>query len=529
MIVKTSQITIDGERLTLQQLAAFIEDPSIQVALSPRAIETVQETRRQVEKWLTKERRVIYGITTGLGKLKDFVVEERDQAIFQQRILYSHAVGIGPYFPDDVVRLAMLLRANVLSRGHSGVRPELIKRILTFLNRGIIPLIPQIGSLGVGDLQPMAHLGLCLVGAPEGRVRFQGEEGSAEQALQKAGISPVRFPLAAREALALMSGSTMVLANVIYAYYKAKRLSRLADVALALNMEAIRGEMNAFDERIQLARGIPGQIETARNVRELLKGSEWVTEEGRRRLGETNPRVQDAVSFRASPQLHGAVKDVLHYVGTVLSREINASTDNPLFFSGESGYESLSGGNFHGAILAYTLDFIDIVLTDLAVLSERRSARLLDPAASYGLPANLVGGAVGLNTGFAQVQANAVALVGEMRSLATPASIGSIPAKGNQEDHNSMAMGAVRKTIQIIEHLQKVLAIELLCAAQAIDLIKEKMSGLSMGNGTARVYQLIRRHVPPMWEDAYVKADLEKTIRLVEDETILREVKHMLT
>lgn len=522
------RITIDGKGLTLQQLASFIEDPSIRVAVSPRAIEAVQETRRQVEKWLTEERRVIYGITTGLGKLKDFVVDERDQEIFQQKILYSHAVGIGPYFPDDVVRLAMLLRANVLSRGHSGVRPELIERMLTFLNGGIIPLLPQIGSLGVGDLQPMAHLGLCLTGAPEGRVRFRGEEGSAEEMLRKAGVVPVRFPLAAREALALMSGSTLVLANAIHAHHKAKQLARLADVALALNLEAMRGEVSAFDERIQRARGIPGQIETARNVRTLLKGSEWVTEEGRRRLGEIRPRVQDAVSFRASPQLHGAVKEVLRCLETVLSREINASADNPLIFSGESGYESLSGGNFHGAILAYALDFIGIALTDLAVLSERRSARLLDPAASYGLPANLAGGAVGLNTGFAQVQANAVALVGEMRLLAAPASIGSIPAKGNQEDHNSMAMGAVRKTIQIIGHLEKVLAIELLCAAQAIDLIKEKMSGFAMGNGTALVYELIRRHVPPMWEDAYVKADLDKMIRLVEEETILCEVKHML-
>lgn len=524
----TNQITIDGESLTLQQLAAFVKDPSIRVALSPRAMDKVKKTRREVAKWLTEERRVIYGITTGLGKLKDFVVEERDQAIFQQKILYSHAAGIGPPFPEDVVRLAMLLRANVLSRGHSGVRPELIERILTFLNRGVIPLIPQIGSLGAGDLQPMAHLGLCLAGAPEGRVRFQGEEGSAVQMLEKAGISPVRFPLTAREALALISGSTCVLANVIHAFHKAKQLSLLADIALALNLEAIRGDMGAFDERIHQARGIPGQIETARRVRELLKGSEWVTEEGRRRLGETRPRVQDAVSYRSSPQLHGAVKDVLHYAETVLSREINASTDNPLIFSGDSGHEGLSGGNFHGAILAYVSDFICIVLTDLAVLSERRSARLLDPAANFGLPANLVGGTVGLNTGFALVQANAVALVGEMRTLATPASIGSIPAKGNQEDHNSMAMGAVRKAIQIIEHLQKVLAIELLCAAQAIDLIKEKMGGLSMGNGTARVYQLIRRHVSPMWEDTYVKADLEKMIRLVEEETILREVKHLL-
>ncbi len=515
------QLIIDGESLTLEQLTAFIENPQIVVKLAATARETVQAYRSQVEKWLVEEHKVIYGITTGLGKLKDYVVDEQDQAIFQQNILRSHAVGLGPDLPEQVVRLALLLRANVLSRGHSGVRVELIERILQFLNHRICPLVPQIGSLGVGDLQPMAHVGLCLSGTSEGRVRIAGEEGSAADMLSTAGIAPVEFPLAAREALALMSGSTVVLAYAVYAYYQAKKLSGLADLAVSLNLEALRGERNAFDERIHAARGIPAQIETAQNIRRLIEGSTWLSDEGRKRLGETQPRVQDAVSLRSTPQIHGAAKDVLGYVATVLSRELNASTDNPLLFADETGYVSMSGGNFHGAILSYALDFIGIVLTDLAVLSERRSARLLDPLASYGLPANLVGGAIGLNTGFALVQANATALVGEMRTLATPASVGSIPAKSNQEDHNSMAMGAARKAMQIIDRLKTVLAIELLCAAQAIDLIAEKMHGLRLGSGTKQIHQAIRQHIQPVWEDRYVKADIERMLMLVESGELL--------
>jgi histidine ammonia-lyase len=520
------ELILDGMTLTTHDLIAYGGDSSAyRVTLSPQARKRVQKYRSQVERWLVEEHRVIYGITTGLGKLKDYVVDERDQAQYQQNILYSHAVGLGPCFPDEVVQTAMLLRANVLSRGHSGVRPELIERMLDLLNAGIIPLIPQIGSLGVGDLQPMAHLGLCLSGAPEGRVRYRGEEGSAAELLPKAGIEPVAFPLAAREALALMSGSTMVLANAVYAYKQAVQLTRLADVALALNLEAMRGELNAYDARMQEVRHIPAQIESAKRVRTLVAGSQWMSPEGRSRLGESTPRVQDAVCFRSSPQVHGGVGDVLGYVETVLARELNASTDNPLLFETEPGFESMSGGNFHGAILSYALDFLGIVLTDLAVLSERRSARLMDPLMSYRLPANLVGSTVGLNTGYALVQANAVALVGEMRLLASPASIGSIPAKSNQEDHNSMAMGGVRKTMQMIAHLQKVLAIELLCAAQAIDVLQEKMDGLALGKGTAQVYQAIRRDVQPMWTDRFVKADLDKLITLVEDGTVLQSVK----
>lgn len=514
-------ITLDGNSLTFKQVLEYLENKSMQVQISDGTRQKVSSAREQIKKWLLADKKVVYGLTTGLGKLKDYVIDEEDQWIFQRNILYSHAVGLGPYFDQDIVRLAMLFRLNVLCRGNSGVRLELIDRILLFLNQGIVPLIPQIGSLGVGDLQPMAHLGLCLAGYPEGQVWYQSQSGSAPEVLKGAGISPVEFPLATGEALSLMSGSTVLLAAAVYSYYKAAKLVLIADAAVALNLEAMRGEIEAFDSRIHAARGFQEQMDTSQNIWEMVDGSCWMSDEGRQRLGETRPRVQDAVSFRASGQIHGSVRDVLNYIETVLAREMNASTDNPLLFLGTEEYESLSGGNFHGALLAYCMDFLAIILTDLAVVSERRSARLLDPMMSYGLPSNLVGGTVGLNTGFALVQANATALIGEMRILSTPASIGSIPSKGNQEDHNSMGMGAARKAMLIIEHLKSVLAVELLCAAQGIDLIKDRMAGLPMGNGTSKIYELIRQHVAPMLEDRYIRQDLYKVIELIENGELL--------
>jgi histidine ammonia-lyase len=404
----------------------------------------------------------------------------------------------------------------VFCRGNSGVRLALVQRLVDFINANVYPELPQIGSLGVGDLQPMAHLGLCLAGMPEGRAHFRGESGESPEILKKAGISPVEFPFAQREALSLLSGSTVVLAASIYAWYKAQHLLDLSDVALALSMEAFRGELDAFDLRIHEARHIAGQMETAQRIRLLLSGSELVSEHTRKHYEGDVPRVQDPVSFRASPQVHGAVRDALGYVETVLVREMNASTDNPLFFEDTEGrLESLSGGNFHGALLSYAMDLLGIVTTDLGVLSERRSARLLDPNMSYGLPYNLVLDAIGLNTGFALVQANATALVGEMRNLANPASTGSIPSKNNQEDHNSMGMGAARKALQILEHLEIVLAVELLCASQGIDIILKHLNFPSLGQGTQQLHLRIREDVPPMVTDCYTRQLLHKMLNLV--------------
>ncbi|MCR2821694.1 HAL/PAL/TAL family ammonia-lyase [Lederbergia panacisoli] len=515
MTCEQKNLILDGYSLTYENIVEFIEHPSVQVTLTEAAKDRVKHYRAAVDQWLIEDKKAIYGVTTGLGKLKDYVVDEHDQNQFQQNILLSHAVGIGPDFPESVVRLAMLIRANVLARGHSGVRVEMIERILLLLNKGVIPSVPQIGSLGVGDLQPMAHIGLCMVGAPEGRATYNGEEGKSPDLLEKANIAPVYFELKAKEALALIDGSTMVLAASLYAYYQAEQLCNIADMAAAMTIEATRGELDALDPRIHSANNLQTEQETAQILRALLTGTEWCTASGRERLGEFSPRVQDAVSIRSTAQVHGAIKDVLLYVKSVFIREMNASKDNPLIFTDGIKFESLSGGNYHGSHLAYALDFMGVVITDLAMISERRSVRLLDPIMSYGLPANLIAVA-GLNTGFALVHANATALVSEMRILAAPSSVGSIPSKGNQEDHNSMAMSGVRKLMEIIDRAQQILAIELLLSAQAIDLISENMKGLTMGKGTSILHKWIRRSINPMWEDRYVLSDLQKMIEFVQ-------------
>ena len=266
----------------------------------------------------------------------------------------------------------MLLRANVLARGHSGVRVEFIERMLKLLNKGVYPCVPQIGSLGVGDLQPMAHIGLCMIGAPEGKARFNNEEGQSPDLLAKAQISPIIFEMKAKEALALIDGSTMVLASSIYTYYQAQQLCVVADMAAALNIEATRGEVGALDPRIHAANNLQTEEETAQILRELLEGSQWATEEGRKRLGELSPRVQDAVSIRSTAQVHGAIKDVLQYILSIMAREMNASKDNPIIFYDGAEFESLSGGNYHGAHLSYALDFMGIVITDLAVIFRKK-------------------------------------------------------------------------------------------------------------------------------------------------------------
>lgn len=498
----------------------FINNPKMKVKLCRKAKKRVNHFRSAVNKWVTKDKKVIYGVTTGLGKLKDSVINLEQQNEFQQNILLSHAVGLGPLFPRQIVRLAMLLRANVLARGHSSVRSELIERIILFINHHLYPHVPQVGSLGVGDLQPMAHIGLCLTGTKEGMMSYKEEEGNSEDILRKAGITPVNFPLEAKEALSLISGSTMVLAMTIYNHYQANQLCDIANMAAALNMEASRGKITALDQRIHQANNLQTEQRIAKFILNMLKNSEWTTDIGRKRLKENDPRVQDAVSIRSTVQVHGAIKDILNYIKTILEKEINASTDNPLIFYDGEQFESLSGGNFHGAHLAYAADFISIVLTDLAVISERRSARLLDFKMGYGLATNLIPDA-GLNTGLALLHANATALVGEMKILATPASIESIPVKGNQEDHNSMGLGAARKTRQIAHYTKKVLVIELMLAAQAIDLITEKMIGLSLGNGTDKLHQWIRKFVKPVWKDRLILQDLEKLLTEIENGRIL--------
>lgn len=543
-------LLIDGESLSLADaLAAAMAGR--EAVLAPAARQRVAAARRQVEQWVADQARPVYGINTGVGPLKNAPIPPEAQGEYQRRQLLSHSVTAGRRWPLEVIRLALLLRANVLARGHSGVRPELIDRLLLLLNRGVTPVAHAEGSLGLGDLPPMAEVGLAVAGYPEGRARWRDEEGPAPDILARAGIHPVEFPLAAREALALLSGSTVTLAATIFAVEQVKGLCRAADLAAALTLEALRGEPAAFDARIHQARFHPGQAAAADHIRRMVMGSGWLTPAARRRMGEEEPRVQEAISLRSTPQVHGAVRDTLDFALTVIAREINASTDNPLIFtgagssgaggdgpggSGAGGYRPggswpggpgpddwvvLSGGNSHGAPVSYMADFLAIALADLAVLSERRSSRLLDPALSYGLPANLVQGDPGINSGLAVAQGAATSMLAELRTLSYPATGSSLATKSSQEDHVSMGTWAARKLLRAVELVTAVLAMEILCACQAIDLAAGRLQGLSLGQGTGRVYRWVRRHLPAAGGDYLVRPHWQQIIRWLESGQLL--------
>lgn len=510
------RLTLDGSSLTLDDLYAFLAAEAWRIDLAPEAVDDVRAANDQVKRWL-HEGKPIYGLTRGLGPLKDRCLSPEEEVDFQRRVLESHATGIGEPFRDEIVRLAMLLRANAASQGRFGVRPELIERNLAVLNAGVVPLIPWEGSLGSGDLQPMAALGLVLTGNPHGIAKYGDDEGPAPLILAMAGLEPT-FELDVEEALSIISGSTMLAAGTVWSLDRLARLGRICDAAFALSMEALRGETGALDPRIHDARGIRGQIEVARLARAMLAGSGWTTDEGRARLGEDHPRVQDAVSLRSTPHIHGSFREVHRFTSEAMAREINASTMNPLIFRNDEhpeGFEVLMGGNYDGSHMAHLLDMLNVVLTDVAGLCETRSARMISPRASYGLPPNLVGGNAGLNSGMVQVQSLQLSIIGQMRQQAAPASVHSLSGKDMQEDHNSMGNSSLYDLQVNIELAEQVVAIELMLAAQAIDLIRETMHPYELGAGTRELHAAIRRRIDPVEDDRFLRDDLEAMLELV--------------
>jgi histidine ammonia-lyase len=509
-------LVLDGRSLTRDTLAAYLDGHLGDPILTAGARLAMTRARAQVERWTT-EGKVVYGVTTGLGRLKDWAVSPADQETFQWNILKSHAVGLGPDLPPEIGRLALLLRVNVWAQGHSGVRPELADRAAAFLALGLAPVVPQLGSLGVGDLQPMAHVGLALAGHPQGRIWAGGVPVPAPEVLARHGLE--RFPLAAKEALSLLAGGSVLLAGAFLAFRRARRVAWAAEAATALTLEALRAEAAALDPRIHAARGVPGQTAAAGRLARWVDGSGWMTAAGRARLGETSRRVQDAVSLRAAATVLGAVQEVLDFGDRALDGELNAATDNPLIFLPEAGAsgeaEILSGGNFHGALLAYALDFLAVAAADLGALSERHSARLLDPAHSFGLPPALAGGEPGLNSGLTLVQAGAAALVAELRLAAVPASGGTLPAKSGQEDHNSLGPTALKKAVQALDHLETILAVELLCAHRAVALAAAAMTPLALGRGTAELAARLSSVIPPPGGDTDFKSQLDSVTTLL--------------
>lgn len=488
-------IALTGEVLTLADVVRLARDPSVTVAASPGACERLGVSRRSVEQALA-DGATIYGINTGFGKLANVRIAPGQLEQLQVNLVRSHAAGVGAPLPRDVVRAMMALRANVLLRPTSGVRPALVEALLGILAAGLVPWVPEQGSVGAsGDLAPLAHIALTLMGEGD-FIDGEGKAIAAAPALAAAGLRP--FTFGAKEGLAFLNGTQAQTAILALLVHDAEQLWRTAVGAATMSLEALRGTPTPLDPRIHANRPHPGQQKAAALMRELLEHSE-IRESHR----EGDPRVQDAYSLRCTPQVLGACWDAIAFARHVVDIELNASTDNPLVF--ENG-DVLSGGNFHGQPVAQALDFLAIALTTLQALSERRVERLVNPDLSQGLPAFLTHDP-GLHSGYMMVQITAASLVAESRTLAYPASIGSIPTDANQEDFVPMGMAAAFKARRILVNAERVVATELLCGAQGLELLKP----LRPGRGVQLLYDRIRSGgIRPLGDDRPPTPDMER-------------------
>jgi histidine ammonia-lyase len=486
----TTPVVLDGNSLTIEDVFSVAER-SAPVSLAPVARERALASRRHVETLLDRKA-VAYGVTTGFGKLSDVVIPEDRLAELQVNLVRSHAAGIGAPLPEREVRAMMLLRANVIAKGHTGARPALADLLLGMLNAGLHPPIPEQGSVGAsGDLAPLAHLALSMIG--EGELRRADRTGASATLLREHQLEPA--VLEPKEGLVLLNGTQAHTAVAALAIVDAHRLWKAAHIAGAMSLEALLGTPVAFDERIQEARGQLGQAASAAVLRQLLSDSE-IRESHR----HGDSRVQDPYSLRCMPQVHGPVLDAIDFAASIVTRELNAATDNPLVF--ENG-ELLSGGNFHGQAVALALDVLAIGLTNLATISERRTDRLVNPDLNQGLPPFLTSDA-GVNSGFMMAQVSAAALASECKLLSHPASVDTIPTDGNKEDVVPMAMGAAWKLRRVVHNVRNVLAIELMCAAQGVDF----RAPLKPGRGVARAHRTVRSLVQTLQRDRVLSGDI---------------------
>ena len=505
------KIVVDGNNLTLENLVK-VARYKCPIEISQNALEKVKVSRQIVDDIVEAEQ-ISYGITTGFGKFSDVAISKDECKQLQKNLIMSHSCGVGNPLSEEIVRAMMLLRINALSKGYSGVRTETLEVLKEMLNRGVTPIVPEKGSLGSsGDLAPLSHMVLTMLGL--GEAIYEGKRMDSKEAMKKAGIEPLEF-LSAKEGLALINGTQCMTAVGAITVYDALNLMKTADIALCLTMEALNGITCAMDERVHLVRPHKGQFNTARNVLNIVDGSEMVSEQGQL-------RTQDAYSLRCSPQIHGASKDALEYVKQKLEIEMNSVTDNPIIFPGED-QKIISGGNFHGQPMALSFDFLGIALAEMANISERRLEKMVNPALSDGLPAFLVNHG-GLNSGFMIVQYSAAALVSENKVLAHPASVDSIPSSANQEDHVSMGTIAARKARDIMDNVRKVIAMELLTAVQAIDLRGKK----KLGVGTEAAYSIIRDHTPFIDKDRIMYKDINICEDIIKDNLLVEVVEEAL-
>lgn len=486
----TRELLLDGQSLTIGDVHA-VAVGELTVRLAGSARERIARAR-EIVAGVVERGDAVYGITTGFGKLSEVAIPPDRLAELQVNLVRSHAAGVGPLLAEREVRAMMLLRANVIAKGYSGARAELVDLLLGMLDAGLYPPVPEQGSVGAsGDLAPLAHLALAMIG--EGELLGKGRSGSARERLEEAGLAPIT--LAPKEGLTLINGTQAHTGIAALALVDAMRLWRAAHVAGAMSLEGLMGTPAAFDERIHDARGQVGQRESAAILRELLAESE-IRES--HRTGD--PRVQDAYSLRCMPQVHGPVLDALRFAESLVGREINAGTDNPLVFDDGT---IVSGGNFHGQTVALALDVLAIALTNLAVIAERRIDRLVNPDLNQGLPPFLTRDA-GVSSGFMIAQVTAAAVTSECKVLAHPSSVDSIPTDGNKEDVVPMAMGAAWKLRRVLDNVRHVLAIELMCAAQAIEL----RAPLHPAVRVRRALAVVRSRVAPLVEDRVLSGDM---------------------
>jgi histidine ammonia-lyase len=498
-------IRIDGEHLSIEDVIKVARF-NHKVEISPLSKEKVEKSRRVVEEFL-KKGEIVYGITTGFGKFSDTNISPMETAELQKNLIKSHAVGLGEAFSREVVRAIMLLRANALAKGYSGIRYKTIELIVEMLNRGVHPIVPSQGSLGAsGDLAPLSHIVLVMMGL--GKTEVNGKIIPGDEALKGKGIEPIS--LAAKEGLALINGTQVMTAIGNFICYDGLNLLKHCDIAAALTTEALRGIPKAFDHKIHALRPHKGQKLCSKNMLTLLEGSNLTSLPG-------ELRVQDAYAIRCIPQVHGASYDSLNYVKDVIEIENNSSTDNPLVFY-ETG-EAISGGNFHGQPVALAMDFAGIAISELANISERRIERLVNPNLS-GLPAFLTKHG-GLNSGLMITQYTAASIVSENKVYSHPASVDSIPSSANQEDHVSMGTTAARKALKILENSQKVIAIELMAACQGIDFYHHK----GLGEGNMEAYNIIRGFVPFLDKDRVLYPDIEMIVNLIKTEKLLEAIE----
>ena len=496
-------LLIDGETLTIQGVYEVAFERK-RVALHPDAAKRMSRSRSVIEA-IVNEDRAVYGVSTGFGKLSDVHIGQDQITPLQHNLVRSHASGVGDPFSEEECRALMLLRANVLAKGLSGARPVVAERLCDLLNHHIYPVVPCRGSVGAsGDLAPLAHLTLVLIG--EGEVFSESTKITGREALEAIGVPPL--DLRAKEGLALLNGTQATLATGLIRWRRAKQLLDMADLAAAMSLEALEGSPVAFDPRIHQARPHPGQLQVAERLSRFLRDSEI------RQSHIDCGRIQDAYSLRCVPQVHGPVRECLEYVHSVATVEINSATDNPLVFA-DAG-EVLSGGNFHGQSLGLAFDFLAMSLSVLANISERRIERLLNP--EYGDLPPFLADHPGSNSGFMVAQVTAAALASENKILSHPASVDSIPTSGNKEDHVPMAMGAALKLRQVVANLERILAIEFLCATQGIDYLRPLRAGVT----AEAAYQYIRSRISHVSIDRVLSTDIERMIEIMNEEEFIR-------